>query len=65
MDSDQPLPPSRRTLLRGAALSALTTVAFLNATPSRQAHAAAPDRPEPREPEAKPHPSYSAIAGLL
>ncbi|WP_306187346.1 MULTISPECIES: hypothetical protein [unclassified Streptomyces] len=33
MDSARPPAPSRRTLLRGAALSALTTVAFLAAAP--------------------------------
>lgn len=47
MHPDQPPAPSRRTLLKGAAVSALTTVAFLAAAPSQPAAAAVPERPEP------------------
>ncbi|MEU2931076.1 hypothetical protein ABZ636_39735 [Streptomyces sp. NPDC007251] len=65
MDSAQAPSPSRRTLLRGAALSALTTVAFLAAAPPQPAAAAVPERPEPRGPGGKPHPPYRAIIGLL
>ncbi len=58
---------SRRTVLRGAALTALTSLAFLNPAQAPPAHAAAPDRPNVPEakPKAEPHPSYAAIAGLL
>lgn len=63
MESDRPT-PSRRTVLRCVALSALTTAAFLSAAEPVPALAAAPDRPEPR-PEAASHLSYAAIVGLL
>ncbi|WP_030177968.1 hypothetical protein [Streptomyces sp. NRRL S-813] len=65
MDSAQPPAPSRRTLLRGAALSALTTVALLAAAPPQTVAAAVPDRPRTHKPDSKPHPSYRAIIGLL
>ncbi|MEV1081399.1 hypothetical protein AB0I98_24640 [Streptomyces sp. NPDC050211] len=65
MASAQPPAPSRRTLLKGAALSALTTVTFLAAAPPQPAAAAVPERPKPPKPGAKPHPSYASIVGLL
>ncbi|POX56265.1 hypothetical protein C3489_05970 [Streptomyces sp. Ru71] len=65
MDSGRPPTPSRRTLLRGAALSALTTAAFLNAAGPRPAQAAVPARPKPPEPAGTSHRSYRAIVGVL
>jgi hypothetical protein len=65
MHPAQPPSPSRRTLLRGAAVSALTTVAFLSAAPPQPAAAAVPERPKPGKPDAKAHPPYAAIVGLL
>ncbi|MFE0332321.1 hypothetical protein ACWEWI_34040 [Streptomyces sp. NPDC003753] len=65
MDHDPPLPPSRRTLLRGAALSALATVTFLATAPPQPAAAAASERPGPDKPDSTPHRSYRAIIGLL
>ncbi|MET9013885.1 hypothetical protein ABZX74_23630 [Streptomyces olivaceoviridis] len=65
MNSAQHPAPSRRTLLRGAALCALTTVAFLPATPPEPAAAAVPQRPKTHKPDGKPHPPYRAIIGLL
>ncbi|GGN79901.1 hypothetical protein GCM10011579_064840 [Streptomyces albiflavescens] len=62
MDSEPQLALPRRTLLKGAALTALTTLAFL---PPAQAHAAVPDLTEPDKPVAEPHPSYAVIVGLL
>jgi hypothetical protein len=56
--------PSRRTLLKGAAVSALTTVAFLSAAPPQPAAAAVAERPG-ITPKADPHPSYASIVGLL
>ncbi|WP_171112822.1 MULTISPECIES: hypothetical protein [Streptomyces] len=61
MDSERQLAMSRRTLLRGAALTALTALAL----PSAPAHAAVPERPGSAKPKPKPHPSYTAIVGLL
>jgi len=65
MDSAETPLPSRRTLLRGAALTALTTAAFPGAAPSQPAQAAVPDKPEPHKPRHEPHPSYRAIVGLI
>ncbi|MBC2905948.1 hypothetical protein [Streptomyces cupreus] len=56
MDSDTQLPLSRRTVLRGTALAALTV---LGARPAQAAENA------PAVPENAPHPSYEAIVGLL
>ncbi|MFE9628311.1 hypothetical protein [Streptomyces sp. NPDC006527] len=64
MHPAQPPAPSRRTLLRGAAVTALTTVAFLSAAPPQPAAAAVPEKPEPGKHDAKVHP-YAAIVGLL
>ncbi|CCK24567.1 hypothetical protein BN159_0188 [Streptomyces davaonensis JCM 4913] len=61
MHPAQPPAPSRRTLLKGAALSALTTVAFLATEPPRPAAAAGPEQPD----AATPQPSYASIVGLL
>ena len=61
MDPAKTPMPARRTLLTGAALTALTTTAFLKVTPSQPAQAAVPDRLEPH----KPHPPYTAIVGLI
>ena len=57
-------PLSRRTVLRAAALSALTGAAALSAPP-QPARAAGPNRPEPPRSKAGSHPSYEAIVGLL
>ena len=65
MASDQPPTPSRRTLLRGAALSALATVTFLATAPPQPAAAAASEHRKPRKPDSTPHRSYRAIIGLL
>ncbi|MBE8472133.1 hypothetical protein [Streptomyces justiciae] len=59
-----PPAPSRRTLLRGAAVTALTAVAFLSTAPPQPAAAAAPDKPEPHPHKAKAHP-HASIIGLL
>ncbi|QOV40870.1 hypothetical protein IM697_22280 [Streptomyces ferrugineus] len=64
MHPAQPPAPSRRTLLRGAAVTALTTVAFLSAAPPRPAAAAVPERPKPGRHDAEARP-YTAIVGLL
>jgi hypothetical protein len=65
MDSERQLAMPRRTLLRGAALTALTALTL----PSAPAHAAAPDRPGPTKPTPTPtprsHPPYAAIVGVL
>ncbi|MET8081872.1 hypothetical protein [Streptomyces sp. NPDC005303] len=65
MEAAQPPAPSRRTLLTGAALSALTTAGLLAAAPPQPAAAAVPEHPEAAEPQAGRHPSYTAIVGLL
>jgi hypothetical protein len=65
MHPDQLPTPSRRTLLKGAAVSALTTVAFLAAAPSQPAAAGVPERPEPDARAPKAHPPYAKIVGLL
>ncbi|MET9830395.1 hypothetical protein ABZ078_13975 [Streptomyces sp. NPDC006385] len=64
MHPAQPPAPSRRTLLTGAAVTALTTVAFLSAAPPQPAAAAVPEKPTPGKRDAKAHP-YAAIVGLL
>ncbi|MFF9813551.1 hypothetical protein [Streptomyces sp. NPDC014006] len=68
MDSDRQPAPSRRTVLRGAALAALTTVASLNATRPLPAHATVPAPPEPPQHTkhtSTSHRSYRAIVGVL
>ncbi|WP_086785023.1 hypothetical protein [Streptomyces caniscabiei] len=64
MEAAQPPAPSRRTLLTGA-LSALTTAGLLAAAPPQPAAAAVPEHPEAAGPQARRHPSYTAIVGLL
>ncbi len=57
MDSDTHPPLSRRTVLRGTALAALTVLGTGLSRPTRAAAAEAE--------ETAPHPSYEAIVGLL
>jgi len=66
---EEPAPPTRRTVLRGAFTALLTTLTpiGLAAAVTGPAHAApAPRRPKPPRPAQAPaHPEYHAIVGLL
>ena len=65
MPPDQPPVPTRRTVLRGAALAALTIAGPLSAARPQPAAAAVGESFGSVKSQAAPPPSYSAITGLL